>query len=363
MVLELCKAKINNPSSLANSIAHFSSLTWLDLSCAVFQRSFASANRVNIFIELFAKNLSQCQHIEGLLLSYCDFLVTDVFIKTISPKLVKLRHLDLRSCSQITDSSLHFIAYFLIQLQFLDISWCHNISDNGLDCGVEIQRNTKFLNEFNKNWNKRSCRCMRKYLDQPFLLMKARAELENETRSQLCDCPVGETNLIEDSTQIQLNILKENFSLKNLRNLKKVRMESCVNISDTGLIRGLNLHHLQELDIKLCTNVNGDFFVEAGKALNNLKTVNLNQCIKFKEENILWLVEHASNLKELSVSALPNVTDQLIECLRAKKRLLHVLDVSFCANIHDSAVELYEVLLYNEFGSHEFHLDKRFVSR
>lgn len=126
-VLKLYKAKINNPHTIPENIHYFKSLRHLDLSCALFKSSFGNSKRLNKFIESFALGLSQCVQMETLLVSYCDFLINDIFVQIISQHLVKLRHLDLRNCSQITDTSLHFISYFLRDLVHLDVSWCQNL--------------------------------------------------------------------------------------------------------------------------------------------------------------------------------------------------------------------------------------------
>ena len=101
-VLKMNKARINNPDLFVDQLACFSRLTHLDLSCAMFQRSFGSLHSLNRFIEKFSSNLCMCAQMEKLELSYCDFLVNDTFMQLVSQSLVKLKHLDLRNCTQIT---------------------------------------------------------------------------------------------------------------------------------------------------------------------------------------------------------------------------------------------------------------------
>lgn len=125
--IKLYKAKINSPRMIAEQISYFKSLKYLDLSCAMFKGSFGNIKRLNEYIETFAKGLSACIQLETLLLSYCDFLVNDTFIKIVSKSLGRLIHLDLKNCSKITDASLHFISFYLKNLIHLDISWCQNI--------------------------------------------------------------------------------------------------------------------------------------------------------------------------------------------------------------------------------------------
>jgi hypothetical protein len=384
--LKLNKAKINDPEQFLKQVSRLNCLTYLDLSCVMFRRSFGTAAHLNQYIENFAQNLSQCQVMEHLLLSYCDFLVTDSFIKIISKKMLKLKHLDLRNCTKITDQSLHYISKHLTELVHLDLSWCSNISDNGLDSSVEYSKDKRLLQEFNKHMNG-SCRCMRKYTEQPFLLLKTKAELALEIKKQFCNCKdvtttIENTNEQREGDEVQENILNETaITLKNLKNLKVLRLENCINITDIGLYNGINFNQLSELDLKLCTNVNGDFIfgsierseLVAGatasyslrnlKLFNSLKVLNLNQCIKFKEDNLMRIIENSPNLKELSISAITTITNNTIDLLLRLKKLLILLDVSFCPSINEANVDKYEQYLNNEFGSREFKLDKRFVSK
>jgi hypothetical protein len=378
--LKLNKAKINNSELFRKQFVQLKNLVHLDMSCSMFQQGFANKTRLNEFIENFGKNLAECVHMEHLSVNYCEFLVNDLFIKTIAKSLRKLKHLDLRNCTQITDKSLHYIAFYLSNLVHLDVSWCQNLSDYGLNRSLEYGKNKQLLNEFNKHLNG-SCRCMRKYTEQPFLMIKTKQDLKTEMNKQFFSC-VGSSSLNSSSSDTlpveeEEEVLVEDLSLKNLRKLKILRMEACVNISDIGLANGLELSQLHELDIKLCTNITGDFILNTIQCQENnqninaeinrrslkLKVLNLNQCLKFKEQNLLAIVESSPDLHELSVSAISNISNKLIECLLHLKKFLHVLDVSFCSYINESIVDKYEHFIINDFGSSEFHLDKRFIKK
>lgn len=336
-VINFRKARINNPQLLMEHMGYFNNLVHLDLSCALFQRSFSTAARLNQYIESFALNLAQCDRLEVLDLSYCDFLVNDSFIKIIAQKLIKLKKLDLHNCSSITDVSLHFITYFLTGLTYLDISWCQNVSNNGLDFNIEYEASKKLLNEFHKHLNG-SCRCMRKYLEQPFLLIKTKAQILASEKAEFCKCngAVLENDDLSKQEldfkllkQLDANLISENFSLKSLKYLRTLKLEACVNITDDGLKNAVNLHQLNELDIKLCTNIVGDFVLTANSdtttKFNNLKVINLNQCIKFKEDNLISIIKRSPNLKELSASACTSVSNRVVEVLLKEKRLLSML--------------------------------------
>ncbi len=235
-----------------------------------------------------------------------------------------------------------------------------------------------------------SCSCIKKLRDQPFLLLKIRGQYNDisaDVLNQLCSKCSNGFKLIEneldrhdqaDGIENCLDGMKHKFqaskmgvseielSLKNLRRLKVLKMESCVNITDNGLSSGIDLNQLRELDIKLCTNLTGKFLdshEDNFRILNNLKAINLNQCTSFLEENLYRILENSPNLKELSVSALPAINSRMVEVLLEQKKVLSLLDVSFCSNINESDLMRYEHFLYSEFGSREFCLDKRFINK
>lgn len=379
--LKFSKAKINNPYLFLESIGSMSRLTYLDLSCIMIQCSFGTVAKRNAYITEFATNLAQCSQLESLLLSYCDILVTDPFVQIIAKSMSKLKYLSLRNCTQISDTALHYISQYLKNLAYLDVSWCQNLSDYGLDRGIEIDKRKKMLNDLNKHLNG-PCRCMRKYAEQPFLLIKTKAAINSmDTNGQmsLCACApsteelAAEPELNEDAKldkTTPADELEPAVNMRQLRNLRVLKMESCINISDMGLRNGVDLARLSELDVKMCTNLTGEFILtnttdQSAKktTYSNLKCLDLSQCVNFKEEHLVEIVENSPNLRELNVSAISSVTNLLLSVLLEKKRLLSLLDVSFCTNVSEAYVEKYEQFLFNEFGSREFNIRKRFINQ
>ena len=143
-------------------------LTYLDLSYCFLSRSFGTLARMNDFITQFANNIAELKNLEHLVLTNCEFIVNDEFIRIVSKCLTRMKHLDLRNCSKITDKSVHFIARYFTDLVHLDLSWCQNVSDYGLDSSIEHRRERELLNELNKDLNL----YLKKYAEQPFLLIK-----------------------------------------------------------------------------------------------------------------------------------------------------------------------------------------------
>jgi hypothetical protein len=369
-IIKLNKSRINDHYLLMQQIGFLNRLTYLDLSSMLFQRSFNNKDKLQQFVSSFASNLALCEQIDHLILTNCDFLVNDAFMKIISRKLTKIKHLNVRNCNQITDTSLHYISNYLTELNYLDISWCRNISDYGFDVSIGNSKDKQLLNELNATLNG-PAHVIRKYNEQPFLLLKTKNQINSgNTYDNECDYKIDDE-------------LKSNLNFRNLKKLRILKMESCVNLTDLCILNGIYLENLIELDLKLCTNITGEFLnryvkdqykyqmineqnmlnPNSFKSFTNLKILNINQCIKFKEDNLLIIVENAPNLRELNVSAVQTVSNRLVDLLLKNKKLLTLLDISFCPNLNESVVDKYEQFLSSEFGSREFHLDKRFISK
>lgn len=170
-------------------------------------------------------------------------------------------------------------------------------------------------------------------------------------------------------------MIEEIASLSNLKSLRTLKLESCINITDVGLYRGVNVCQLRELDVKLCPEIRGDFVYakfdrlsSAGskdgvRLFNSLRTLNLNQCVNFALESLIFVVDNAPFLRELGVSAVPAVDSRFVAHLIHAKKLLSHLDVSFCPNVSEASLDAYEHVLFAGFGSREFVLDRRFINK
>ena len=370
-VLNMRKSIVCDAVRLSRQLVDFAAtLTHLDLSCA----TFVSASDQRLGPLEFARSIGQCERLEHLSLAYCDQLVTDAFVTHVSERLGgRLAHLDVRNCTQLSDAALHSIARHLVRLVHLDVSWCHNLTDYGLDATLANDVQMHIAHAINKELNA----SIREYAKQPFLMMRRRNEIAqlvhktrqmNEEKEKETETEATENKQDEEEEEEKTKPV----SLRNLKRLRVLRMESCRNVSDMGLLSGVDVSQLRELDVKLCTGLAGSFlFASAVNELSNFKlfphmrTFNVSQCTRFSEESLLLLVENAPRLRELAVSSVQAVTSRLCEALMRERRALTRLDVSFCPSVSERAVDAYEQFLYaSEFASsRDFHIDKRFISK
>ncbi len=350
--LKLKKLYLNTNCYVLCDISKIMNLRYLDLSYCTLNCSFTNKTQLNIFIKQFSCNLSLLKHLETLILSYCEFLVNDYLIQKISLALAKLRYLDIRNCSNINDKSMHFIAKYLSNLEYLDVSWCRKLTDYGLSKNLN-EAVLNFENSFSSHTSFGYCKCS----------MCVRMLTNGVHASRYLANNNFEDGFDDDFKDDEVDgvVIESDVCLKNLKKLKILKLESLNNISDIGLINGINLSQLHELDIKLCTNITGSFVVKDENL--NLKVLNLNQCVKFKNENLIELLKYCKSLKQLFASACPAMSNNIIEYLRTNRVILNILDVSYCNNVNEHYMDLYEQFLYNEYCSKDFFIDKRFISK
>ena len=350
--LRLKKLFFNANCYILYDISKLRNLRILDLSYCTFNTSFSNKTQLNLFIKQFASNLGMLKELEVLILSYCEFLVKDYLIKKISTNLTKLKQLDLRNCSYITDAALHFISKFLSNLEHLDISWCRKLTDYGLNRSLSKEVVLNYENSFQRHTSFGYCKC------SICAKMLTNGIHRNNINEEEFDATAESIFTDEEVDVVSFEL---DTSLKYLKKLKVLRLENCTNITDFGLMNGINVTQLLELDIKLCTNITGNVLSKNENL--NLKAFNISQCINFKNENLLEILKHAKHLRQLYASACPAMNNGVIDFLRGNSVILSILDVSYCNKVNERCMDLYEQFLFSEYCSRDFFIDRRFISK
>jgi hypothetical protein len=270
-------------------------------------------------------------YLTTLNLSYCDF-ITDTHIIQIAKVSTKLKHLDLKSCTKITDTSVNFIVNYLILIEYLDLSWCRLISDYGFNTNAQ---KLKYEINSNSHTNFGNCKCSL--------------------------CINRFTRIKKEKTDPQFSEMETftNLSLESLKNLKYLKLESCLNLTD-NFITPKVLGQLFELNINLCTNITLnlpiDFYL-------NLNILNISQCHQINEDKLINLLKYSRNLKSLHANACPAMTNSLISFMITNKIILHFLDCSFCCNLNETCVNSYESFLHDRYNLYDFICEKRFLNK
>lgn len=208
-----------------------------------------------------------------------DKFVTDNDIK----KYTNLTELYISGCDQLTDDI--FGANFK-DLEILDMSGCFKITDKAFEhiTDLSISKNNKLTDEMIMNLKELKVYNISNYI---------RKIISDETFENL-----GELN------DFNINFDKISISGKIYRNLKKLSISGCTQLSDDIF---KNLRNLTELNISGCTQLSGNIF----KELKHLTKLHMSGCNQINDESFKYL----GNLTELNIDRCKYLSDKIFNYL------------------------------------------------
>ncbi|KAK7280636.1 hypothetical protein RJT34_25701 [Clitoria ternatea] len=253
--------------------------------------SFLQSLDVSYCRKLTNKGLSAvaegCCDLRMLHLAGCRF-VTDAVLEDLSKNCHNLEELGLQGCTSITDDGLMKLSSGCRHIRFLDINKCSNVSDVGVSsvsraCSSSL-KTLKLLD------------CYR-IGDETILSL-----------AQFCDNL--ETLIIGGCRDVSDDAIKS-LAIACGSTLKNLRMDWCLNVSDSSLSCVLSVcRRLEALDIACCEEVSDAAFQvlsdeEAGLSLKILKVSN---CPKITVAGIGIVVGKCEYLQYLDVRSCPHIT-------------------------------------------------------
>lgn len=134
------------------------------------------------------------------------------------------------------------------------------------------------------------------------------------------------------------------FYISMLRKVKKLNLRSCRMISDSGIADLCNTsglensrRTLEELCLQDCQKLTDESLRHISLGLPELEKINLSFCVSITDTG-LKSISRIGTLRDLNLRSCDNISDIGIGFLAENGLNLHFLDVSFCANITDSAM-------------------------
>lgn len=258
-----------------------------------------------------------CSDLHVLHLPGCRF-VTDKALLTLSINCPYVEELGLQGCSNITDTGLISLANGCKRIKFLDLNKCSNVGDTGVSSVAKACSSSlitlKLLDCY-------------KIGDDSILSL---AEF----------CHNLETLIIGGCRGISNESIKLLASACKI-NLKILRMDWCMNISDSSVSCLLNgCRNLEALDIGCCEEVTDAAFNDLeneGDRLS-LKVLKVNNCPRITLTLIQILVDKCNLLEYLDVRSCPNITKA--GCEEAGLQFAGTCKVNFTGNISEPDVLL-----------------------
>lgn len=324
------------PHMLRKIAARFSRLVELDLSQSVSRSFYPGVTDSDLaviadgFKSLKLLNLQNCKGItdagiasigsglcslQSLDLSYCRKL-TDKGLSAVAEGCQDLRSLHLAGCRFVTDGTLQALSKNCHNLEELGLQGCTNISDSGITDLVNGCQNIKFL-DLNKCSNigdigvssvSKSCSSSLKTLK----LLDCYKVRDVSILSLAKFCKNLETLIIGGCRDISDEPIKQ-LAASCKSSLKYLRMDWCLNISDSSLSCILTqCRNLEALDIGCCEEVTDAAFQGLGEVELSLKVLKVN-CPKVTVVGIGNVLEKCTTLEYIDVRSCPHVTEASCE--------------------------------------------------
>ncbi|KAJ4974671.1 hypothetical protein NE237_007845 [Protea cynaroides] len=255
-----------------------------------------------------------CGCLRSLHLVGCRF-ITDGLLMVLSKNCHKLEELGMEGCTSITDSGLTSLVDGCHRIKVLDVNKCSNIGDIGVTSVSKACSSLRTLKLLD---------CYKVGDDSIFSLAQC--------------CKNLETLVIGGCRNIS------NESIKSLASaycssLKNLRMDWCLNLSDSSLSCVLSqCKNLEALDIGCCEEVSDAAFQALGSGGQDmpLKVLKISNCPKITVLGIGMLLESCKMLEYLDVRSCPRITK--MGCEQVGLRFPECCKVNFSGSLSEPDV-------------------------
>lgn len=292
--------------------------------------------------------------LQNLNLSYIGE-IGNLSLSVLSNSFQSIKMLSLEGCHKLNNESLEIISR-MKQLTALNLRGCQKITNKGI---VEIQKlsNLEVLNLSDiPKITHESLNIVFEKLDQLIYLnlssndkiisLEELKELKNLRTIDLGCIPNINLDCIEKNKQIQCLILnytniKELKSIYELENIKKLNLSNCILLENDEINRCLkylvNLTDLNLMNTKIDTN-SMSYISE----MKELKILNIRGCNNLTNSSFEFF-EKMKQLKDLNISLMKDITKGWIHL---SKKNYNILDLGGC--IHENNIEYFYDILLND---------------
>lgn len=259
-----------------------------------------------------------CQDLRGLQLAGCR-LITDTALQSLSQNCHSLKELGLQGCTSITDFGISELVKGCKKIKLLDISKCSNVGDEGVSkvakaCSSNL-RTLKLLDCY-------------KVKDESMIALATH-------------CKNLETLVISGCRDISDEAMKSLASACG-NSLKNLRMDWCLNISDSALSCILTqCRSLEALDIGCCEEVTDAAFnvLENDEDKLCLKVLKVNNCCEITVTGISVLLDKCRSLEYLDVRSCPRITKAV--CDEAGLQFPECCKINFIGSLSEPDVFMF----------------------
>lgn len=265
--------------------------------------------------------------------------VTDSDLSVIATAFSCLRILNLQNCKGITDNGLAAIGSSLCSLQSLDVSYCRKITDKGLSAVAEGCCDLRTL-------HLASCRFVSDSLMKA--LSKNCHNVEELGLQGCTNITnTGLSVLVEGCRRIKHLDINKCSSIGDIgissvseacsSTLKTLKLLDCYKVGDDSILSLANYcNNLETLVIGGCRNISDESMKSLAAACSNsLRKLRMDWCLNITDSSLDCIISKCRKLEVLDIGCCEEVTDAAFQQLGSENFMLgmKILKVSNCPKI------------------------------
>ncbi|XP_054856651.1 F-box/LRR-repeat protein 2-like isoform X2 [Eublepharis macularius] len=298
------------------------------------------------------QGVSHLRRLQRLNVSECSLVSSSELVKALGaieglPKLVSL---NVAFCTLLKDSSVISLASALSRsLQVLDLSSCVSLTDRSIQA---ISTHLLNLTVLRLAWCKELTDWGLLGVEQP---KEARDRSREKDAGPKFSRNFGNMGFflpppqdLAQDTPISIDLTKQEgqqkqrASLNTLTRLQELDLTACGKLTDTSIAKVISFPELRRLSLSLVPNITDTSLISIARNCRSLEHLSLSHCVNLTDRGF---VETASNLRRLQHLILPGCNQLSALTLKAvgrECRQLKCLDISMCSGISISDVELFQ---------------------
>ncbi|XP_021458166.1 F-box/LRR-repeat protein 14 isoform X2 [Oncorhynchus mykiss] len=143
-------------------------------------------------------------------------------------------------------------------------------------------------------------------------------------------------------TDEDLGVFKEQdgSSLLALRSLQELDLSACSKLTDSSITQVLRYPDLQRLSLSMLPEISDDSLASVAYHCRSLTSLALSHCPQISDQGIARAAPYLARLQHLYLSCCDAVTDRSLSMLVQHCKRLRTLDISMCKDISITTVDL-----------------------
>ncbi|KAG9352538.1 hypothetical protein JZ751_020952 [Albula glossodonta] len=133
---------------------------------------------------------------------------------------------------------------------------------------------------------------------------------------------------------------QEGASLLALRGLQELDLSGCCKLTDSSITQVLRFPDLQKLSLSMLPEITDESLVAAAQHCCSLVSLSLSHCPRLSDQGVARAAPHLRRLQHLHMACCDRISDRSLVVLGKNCRRLRSLDVSRCRDVTMAAVDL-----------------------